>query len=442
MTISGGIFVLQQVYNKQVAKTWPTKAPAISPPITNISSVNEGGSVIINVNTFDYEGQTLYWTIQGVTGTINSSDFTNFSGSFTVQANNFGTFTITTVADNTTEGTESFVVQIRTDSTSGSIKATSGTITINDTSLDPPQEYGWFGGGFPNTATVDRIDFNNDGVTAITRGSLSLARRALAATGNASFGWFGGGNTPSSPGHISLIDRITFASDTSTASNRGQLGAARGYLAATGNSSFGWFGGGFFPGPNTLTRVDRITFSSDTGTTPARGPLSLARLTLDATGNNDFGWFGAGLLLSPSPSVVHSTVDRITYSSDTNTASVRGPLSAVKRYYSATGTSSFGWFAGGQTGQGPAPVTISTIDRINFASDTAAAPARGTLSLARRALAATGNASFGWFGGGTTGPSGLSTVDRLTFSSDTITASLRGPLAVGRFYVVSTSNVL
>ena len=41
----------------------------------------------------------------------------------------------------------------------------------------------------------------------------------LAATGNASFGYFGGGD----PGAISRIDRIDYSNDTATASPKGEL---------------------------------------------------------------------------------------------------------------------------------------------------------------------------------------------------------------------------
>jgi hypothetical protein len=89
----------------------------------------------------------------------------------------------------------------------------------------------------------------------------------------------------------------------------------------------GWFGGGYTSGP--LSTVDRITFASDTGTATARGPLSLARYDLAATGNNDYGWFVGGGYLS-------TRVDRITFADDTGTASVRGPLSIARSGVAAT----------------------------------------------------------------------------------------------------------
>ena len=45
-------------------------------------------------------------------------------------------------------------------------------------------------------SSVDRIDYSNDTATASAKGPLSVARSALGATGNASFGYFGGGDTP------------------------------------------------------------------------------------------------------------------------------------------------------------------------------------------------------------------------------------------------------
>ena len=96
--------------------------------------------------------------------------------------------------------------------------------------------------------------------------------------------WFGGGYN----GDIfSRVDRITFATDTATATTRGPLSTTRKSLTATGMYSDGWFGGGQDGGGyagNAVSRVDRITYATDTATAVARGPLSLARYTLAAAG--------------------------------------------------------------------------------------------------------------------------------------------------------------
>ena len=80
--------------------------------------------------------------------------------------------------------------------------------------------------------------------------------------------WFGNGS----------IDRITYATDTNTASVRGPLSGDRSSMAAAGNTTDGWWGGG-------TSIVDRITWATDTATASTRGPLSLSRYKLAAASN-------------------------------------------------------------------------------------------------------------------------------------------------------------
>jgi hypothetical protein len=159
---------------------------------------------------------------------------------------------------------------------------------------------------------------------------------------------------------------------------------ARKSFGAVGNTTDGWFGGGQ---PGYRSTVDRITFANDTATASVRGPLSLARERLAAAGNTTDGWFGGGYSLAYYPNSTLSTVDRITYATDTATASVRGPLSSVRNAEAAAGDSDYGWFGGGTNGG----VDVSSVDRITYATDTATASVRGPLSSARAYLAATAN---------------------------------------------------
>ena len=284
----------------------------------------------------------------------------------------------------------------------------------------------WFGGGFAGTvqsnvisSTVDRITYATDTATTTGRGPLSSARYSLAATGNSYDGWFAGGH----PGPVSRVDRITYATDTATASVRGPLSQARGGMGAASNATDGWFGGG-------TSTVDRITYASDTTTATARGPLSSARGGIGAAGNTTDGWFGGG---GPGPG---STVDQITYANDTNTASVRGPLSLGAGGVAAAGNTTNAWFGGGYVGSPIFTGYRSYVQRITFATDTATASVRGPLSSARYSLAAAGNTTDGWFGAGE-GPSPpsifyTSRIDRITYATDTVTASVRGSLNISK----------
>ena len=104
----------------------------------------------------------------------------------------------------------------------------------------------------------------------------------LIAAGNTTNAWFGGGSGISTgPGLTSTVDRITYATDTATASVRGPLSSAISYMAAAGNSTDGWFGGG---GPSVRSTVARITYATDTAATSTRGPLSAAIYELAAAG--------------------------------------------------------------------------------------------------------------------------------------------------------------
>ncbi|MGD9670786.1 MAG: hypothetical protein AB7U75_17360 [Hyphomicrobiaceae bacterium] len=301
----------------------------------------------------------------------------------------------------------------------------------------PPEvylAYGYFGGGRSGGtyySTIDRIDYSNDTATAVAKGPLSLARGYLAATGNSTYGYFGGGYT--APSTIrSTIDRIDYANDTATASAKGPLPVARYNLAATGHSAYGYFGGGIVPPVATATTIDRVDYANDTATASAKGPLSLAQTAPAATGNSTYGYFGGGY-------AALTTVGRIDYANDTATASAKGPLSVGRNTPTATGHSSYGYFAGGYTG--PFPGTIrSTIDRIDYSNDTATAVAKGPLSSERSALAAAGNSTYGYFGGGSNPGAALTNVDRLDYANDTATASAKGPLSLARTVLTGTNH--
>jgi hypothetical protein len=326
-----------------------------------------------------------------------------------------------------------------------------GSLSLERSSLASTgnSNYGWFGGGragspIANTSTVDRIDFSNDSPLALTRGPLSSARYGMGATGNSNYGWFaGGGSSPI----VSRVDRIDYSNDSTSASVRGSLVAIRyGGLGATANSNYGWFGGGFAPGATYTATVNRVDFSNDTATSSPRGSLSLARSSVSATSGvlnirrqkaGNYGWFGGG-----STTVLVATVDRIDFSNDSPSASVRGPLSLARSNSAATGNSNYGWFGGGQI---PGPlINTETVERIDFSNDSSTASVRGSLSLARSALAATGNSNYGWFGGGLGGTSfpltTVATVDRINFSNDSTTVSTRGPLSPPRVYAAATGN--
>ena len=90
-----------------------------------------------------------------------------------------------------------------------------------------------------------------------------------------------------------------------------------------------------------------------------------------------------------------------------------------------------GYFGGG------GPSSRSTMDKVTYASDTTAAVPGANLSLARQELAATGNLTAGYFGGGS--PGSKSTMDKVTYASDTTAAVPGAILSLARDALAATS---
>lgn len=189
----------------------------------------------------------------------------------------------------------------------------------------------------------------------------------------------------------------------------------------------GWFSGGQTTGSAATTTVQRITFATDTATASVRGPLTYARYGAGSTSTFTYGWVGG----------YGTNIERITFSSDTDATSTRGTMFANSSI-AAAGNTSYGWYGGGENGSGP----LSTVNRIDYSNDTGTASTRGPLAASPgvKGLAAAGNSSYGWFAGGDDNSGYISKISRIDYSNDTPTASVRGPLSAGRYGLGGTSD--
>ena len=164
---------------------------------------------------------------------------------------------------------------------------------------------GYFGGGFFNPgslSSMEKVDYLTDTTDAVPGAPLNAARYRLAATGNSDTGYFGGGG----PGFFSSIDKITYSTDSVSPTPGVTLSVPCYRLAATGNSTAGYFAlSRYYSGYSSgnLSSIDKITYSTNTRQTlPSAGTLSIARESSAATGNSAAGYFiGCLLYTSPSP---------------------------------------------------------------------------------------------------------------------------------------------
>ena len=125
---------------------------SLTPSFSSVpANINEGANGTFYVNApGSIPGTAFYWTISH--GSTSAADFAASSGSFTVDGSS-GSFTISPVADSTSEGAagcspyfkpgrlvggpETFSVQLRRGSIGGALLSTSAQVTVNDTSLTP-----------------------------------------------------------------------------------------------------------------------------------------------------------------------------------------------------------------------------------------------------------------------------------------------------------------
>ena len=158
---SGSITTTSSVVT--VTDTFPSNV-SITPSST---TVDENGSITFTVTGTNIPPSSYYYAvIREVSGLINQEDFDNLSQTSTTYAferfsiaNNTGTFTVELKEDFLSEGVETFVVDVRYATTTGTLLGTSPTITINDTSRSP--------GSVANGLTFGPVIVNRDsGVAA------------------------------------------------------------------------------------------------------------------------------------------------------------------------------------------------------------------------------------------------------------------------------------
>ena len=240
--------------------------------------------------------------------------------------------------------------------------------------------------------------------------------------------YFAGGLGPSGNAYDSIIDKLTYATDTMERLPS-DLSRRRVYPGGVGNEDAGFFAGGFsytgaVPGPTAATSdIDKLTYSDETiSANPSN--LSAATNVVGEAGNSTDGYYGGG---NPGP---RSTMDKITFSTG-NVSAIPGAALSLARYvlagvsprsngFPTTGyladiqnlkgfsSPGFGYWAG-------APGT-SNVHKHYFATDSVG---ESTTNLNNTTYAAAGisNGNNFYLGGGNT-PS-KSIIEKITYATDT-----------------------
>jgi hypothetical protein len=153
---SGGYYDTLQQSNSPSCG-WP---PAATYQLSVDSNpVNEGNGVTITVTTTNFNNGTgngdLYWRI--VHNTTSNADFSGTGSGVSYVSNNYTTLAYYTTADQVTEGTENYYVEVSL-TPGGATVANTSTLSINDTSQTPTVSWNISPSGSPSMQEGDVFD--------------------------------------------------------------------------------------------------------------------------------------------------------------------------------------------------------------------------------------------------------------------------------------------
>lgn len=206
----------------------PYTVPYVTPPTVIVVSATvtastttpgEGTTVTFNVAGENTANGTYYYTIeQGLEGSVSAEDFTSnsLSGSFTISGN-AGSFTITPTKDLLTEGSENFVVFVRSGAVDGTVIGASDEITITDVSITPAftSVPASINEGSSGTFTVQNIGPNGTYYWTILNGTTASADFSASSGSFTVSGSTGGIDNGSGSFSVTAVaDRVTEGSQT------------------------------------------------------------------------------------------------------------------------------------------------------------------------------------------------------------------------------------
>ena len=286
-------------------------------------------------------------------------------------------------------------------------------VDLLDVWLTPSVEkvnHGYIGGGYPS-ANVDKLNFAND--TKSNLGNVFPGSpRKSGGVGGRTQGYIGGKH----PGYENFINKMVFATDAGSRIPT-TLSAGRGYLAGCNSETNGYFVGGAGSFNSYVSIVDRITHATDTLSRIPGADLPSAnrkQSLFATTASPSAAYIGGGV----SPAT--TAVSKLTFSTEASAQVPGAAMITARGYASCTsnGTNTY-WYGGATNNNGS--VQTSDIDKTVFASDTTSnIPANMPTSYNVRA-AATGNTTFGIIAGGyNPGPSNTNSAFKFTYGSESV----------------------
>ena len=311
----------------------------------------------------------------------------------------------------------------------------------------PGPNAGYLSCGQPSTAprlsSTDKLDFSSDTNSLLPSANSPSFPSGINRSGQAhssTKSYFAGGLSPDfSPSRVTVIEKLTYSTEAKARIPGANLTTPGYYVTGASSPSAGYFGGLYVEpsSPGHTTRMDKLTFSSDSVSYTPSANLSLTRREIAATGNTTHSYFAGG---TKPGGYQYTTTDKLTYSNDTTAVSPSAALSGGRYNQGGIGNDTQGYFGGGQPGS--APAGAQNTDKITYSTDTSSlAPTASAGPGERSNYASTGNIASGYWIGGYANPlPTLSSIFKLVYASETSFLTPSATLAEGRYGITGSSS--
>ena len=244
------------------------------------------------------------------------------------------------------------------------------------------------------------------------------------------YSYLAGGRWPgNSPNYTSIVEKLSFGSDSVARSPSADLDIDRWMANPVSSSTAAYWMSGSTPGPGSgwTNQTSKTTYTTDTTASspnhPNVGPPynSLGWESLGSTATETAGYVGGGM---PTPMYSRTYLFKLDFSTDGFSSLPNFPEEQGQTG-DALGNQTHGYWSGGiqkPSGSSNSYGAYTRVVRFTYATDTFSNV--GTLPGPRKLVATSGNATEGYIYGGIDGhPSGSatwhSTAIKLTYSTDT-----------------------
>jgi hypothetical protein len=261
------------------------------------------------------------------------------------------------------------------------------------------------GGGM--SVQIDGINFSTEAALD-PAASLVQLRTTAGGVNSLTRGYAGGGRTsPSASPRSNEIDGMIFSTEAAinpAATIGGLIGAA---LSTNSTTTGYWLGGN-----PSVVLISGMTFSDETAKS-VTGTLPTTKNQVGMVNSSS-----AGYAAGNGPSAPVNVFTKFLFSTETATNLASGMAVLRNATLCGVGSTTRGYFMGGQTNPG-APIVGSTeIDGIQFSDETTINPA-ATLATARGLMGGTNSATKGYAHGGSILTSWTNQIDGIQFSTET-----------------------